>query len=244
MFWSLVVCFMHFAPWVLIHILVMHLTCTLDAPCCTHSNTWHVLHFTHASLVFLDLLAHITCSCVYVIPRFISCSIILSMSCSLCFIAFYLFIYVFVLWLSFIFSFILHSSYIIPLLISSFLSFIPLDCFVYSWQKGREYTGEYTGLYRHFYTTHVHTLRGSNSTSCTFVEGESYRGDAYTKREKTFSLFCFGLYYTCALSWIVPKCIYFMYFALVEYWTYIYPYAIVLYWLHIQMIICFAIWSL
>ena len=191
-------------------------------------------------------------------PRFTSCSIILSMSCSLCFIAFYLFIYVFILWLSFIFSFILHSSYIIPLLISSFLSLIPLDCFVYSWQKGREYvfvlwlsfifsfilhssyiipllissflslipldcffyswqkgreyTGEYTGLYRHFYTTHVHTLRGSNSTSCTFVGGESHRGDAYTKREMTFSLFCFGLYYTCALSWIVPKCIYFMYF--------------------------------
>ena len=35
-----------------------------------------------------------------------------------------------------------------------------------------------------------------------------------------------------------------MYFALVECWTYIYPYTIVLYWLHVQMIICFAIWSL
>ena len=34
--------------------------------------------------------------------------------------------------------------------------------------------------------THVHTLRGSNSTSCTFVRGESHREDAYAKGEKTF----------------------------------------------------------
>ena len=47
--------------------------------------------------------------------------------------------------------------------------------------------------------THVHILKGRNSTSCTFVGGESYWGDAYTKREKTFSLFCFVLYYFCAL---------------------------------------------
>ena len=92
----------------------------------------------------------------------------------------------FIFCLSFIFSFILHPSCIITLLISSFISLLPLDSFVYSWQKGGEYTWEYTeeytGLYRHFYMTHVHTLResrGSNSTSCTFVGGESHRGDAY-----------------------------------------------------------------
>ena len=34
--------------------------------------------------------------------------------------------------------------------------------------------------------TLVHTLRGRNSTLCTFVGGESHRGDAYTKGEKTF----------------------------------------------------------
>ena len=34
--------------------------------------------------------------------------------------------------------------------------------------------------------THVHTLRGRNSTLRTFVGGESHRGDAYTKGEKTF----------------------------------------------------------
>ena len=43
---------------------------------------------------------------------------------------------------------------------------------------------------------------------CTLLGRESYRGDAYTKGEKTFSLFCFGLYYSCALSRIVPRCIY------------------------------------
>ena len=48
-----------------------------------------------------------------------------------------------------------------------------------------EYTRKYTGVYRHFYMTHVHIFRGRNSTSCTFVGGESHRGDAYTKEEKT-----------------------------------------------------------
>ena len=32
MYWSLVVRFTHFALWVLAHLLVIHLTCTLDAP--------------------------------------------------------------------------------------------------------------------------------------------------------------------------------------------------------------------
>ena len=108
-------------------------------------------------------------------------------------------IFVFVFCLSSIFSFILHPSCIIPLLISSFLSLLPLDSFVYSWQKGGEYTREYTGVYHHFYMTHVHILSGRNSTSCIFVGGESHRGDAYTKGEKTFFflenlvLLCFSL---------------------------------------------------
>ena len=179
-----------------------------------------------------------------------------------------LFFDIFVLCLSFIFSFILHPSCIIPLLISSFLSLLPLDCFVYSWQKG----GEYTGLYRHFYITHVHTLRGSNFTLCTFVGGESHRGDAYTKGEKTFfiwgnlvllyacflvALWCFEL---CLVSSMLccsyhimllcPSRILFLdaYTSCILHWssvwTWIYPYAIVFYWLHVRMIICFAIWSL
>ena len=120
-----------------------------------------------------------------------------------------IFFYVFVLCLSFIFSFILHPSCIIPLLISSFLSLIPFDYFVYSWQKGGEYIGEYTSLYRHFYMTHVHTLRGSNSTSCTFIEGESHRGDAYTKGEKTFfweNLVLLYAYFLVAL-WCFELCL-------------------------------------
>ena len=51
--------------------------------------------------------------------------------------------------------------------------------------------------------TLVHTLRGSNSTSCTFVGGESHRRDAYAKEKKTFfyvkTLFCFVLHYACFL---------------------------------------------
>ena len=90
-------------------------------------------------------------------------------------------------WLSFIFSFILYTSCILPLFISSFLSFLPLDSFVYLWQK----EGEYTRVYRYFYMTYMHILKGRNSTSCTFIEGESHRGDAYTKGEKTFHLFIY-----------------------------------------------------
>ena len=49
-------------------------------------------------------------------------------------------------------------------------------------------------MFRHFYITHVHILRGRNSTLCTFVRGESHRVDVYIKGEKTFFyekiLFC------------------------------------------------------
>ena len=76
----------------------------------------------------------------------------------------------FILCLSFIFSFILHPSCILSLFISSFLSLLPLDSFVYSWQKGGEYTGVYTKVFHHFYMTHVHILRRRNSISCTFVD--------------------------------------------------------------------------
>ena len=106
---------------------------------------------------------------------------------------------VFVFRLSFIFSFILHPLCIIPLLISSFLSLISLYSFVYSWQKG----GEYTEVYCHFHTTHVHILRKRNFNLCIFVGGESHRGDAYSNGEKTsfyektlFYLFYFMLVFS------------------------------------------------
>ena len=84
-----------------------------------------------------------------------------------------------------------------PLLISSFLSLLLLDSFVYLWQKGGEYTREYTRVNRHFYMTHVHILREKNSTSCTFVGGESHREDTYTKGKNTFFFRkpCFVLFY-------------------------------------------------
>ena len=96
-------------------------------------------------------------------------------------------------------QFLIHLAplmhHLLPLFISSFLSLFPLDSFVYLWQKW----GEYTSVFRHFYMTHVHIFRGRNSNSCTFVGGESHRGDAYTKGEKTFFflenlvLLCFSL---------------------------------------------------
>ena len=138
-------------------------------------------------------------------------TVILSMSCSLCFVACFK-MFLFFVWALFSHSF-LHPSYIIPLLLSSFLSLLPLDCFVYSWQKRGEFTGEYTSLYRHFYMTHVHTIRGSNSTLCTFVRGESHRRDAYTKGEKTFfyekTLFYFMLVSLLLYgAWVIFSIIY------------------------------------
>ena len=111
---------------------------------------------------------------------------------TLCFVAFFRYFC-----LLFELHFIIHIAslmhHLLPLFISSFLSLIPLDSFVYSWQKGVEYTR----VYHHFYMTHVHSLRGRNSTSCTFIEGESHREDAYTKGEKTTFLRkrCFLLFY-------------------------------------------------
>ena len=103
-------------------------------------------------------------------------------------------------------------------------------------------------MFHYFYMTHVHTLRGKNSTSCIFVGGESHRRDAYTKGEKTFcykkTLFRFELYSLVPLLDLVSLMQILWYFALVVCWTCIHPYAIVFYWLHVWMIISFAIWSL
>ena len=108
--------------------------------------------------------------------------------------------------LSFELHFLIHLApvmhHLLPLFISSFLSLLPLDSFFYSWQKGREYTREYTEVYRHLYMTHVRKhlylwLGGRNSTSCTFVERESHRRDVYTMGEETFFMRepCFALFF-------------------------------------------------
>ena len=102
--------------------------------------------------------------------RFTPCSIILSMSCSLCFVAIF-----------FHLAPLMH--HLSPLLISSFLSSFLLSYLSIHDKKGGSIPEsiQVTGLYRHFYMTHVHILRESNSTLCTFVWEESHRGDAYTK---------------------------------------------------------------
>ena len=137
--------------------------------------------------------------------------------------------------------------YLLSLFISSFLSLLPVDSFVYLWQK----EGEYTGVFRHFYMTHVHILRGRNSTSCTFVGGESHSGDAYTKEEKIFFLENLVLLYACLLValrcfelCLVSSMLCCSHRIILMCWTCIYLYAIVLYWLHVRMIVCFAMWSL
>ena len=50
--------------------------------------------------------------------------------------------------------------------------------------------------------THVHILKGRNSTSCTFVGGENHRRDAYTKGKKTFFMRkpCFVCFTLCLFS--------------------------------------------
>ena len=118
-----------------------------------------------------------------------------SLACHVYFMLCSIFLDVFVFHLSFIFSFILHPSCIIfyhcsyLLFFSSFL----LICLSIHDKKG-ESAREYTGVYHHFYMTHVYILRVRNSTSCTFIGGKSHRGDAYTKGGKTSfyekALFC------------------------------------------------------
>ena len=143
-----------------------------------------------------------------------------------------------------------HTSLL--LFISSFLSLIPLDSFVYSWQKRGEHIKEYTRVYHHFYMTHVHILKGRNSTLCTFVGGESHKEDACTKGEKTSFLrkSCFVLFYACFLAVLrcfelgLPSMLCYSHYIVFVCWTCIHPYAIVFHWMHIRMIICFVIWSL
>ena len=107
--------------------------------------------------------------------------------------------------LLFEFHFLIHFTplmhHLLPFFISSFFSLLPLTSFVYLWQKG----GEYTGVFCHFYITHVHILRERNSISCTFIGGENYKGDAYIKGENTsfwenLVVFCFILcLFSCLL---------------------------------------------
>ena len=109
------------------------------------------------------------------------------------------------------FSFVLHPSCII-LLVHTFIScpFFLLDPFVYSCQKGGEYTLEqYAREFCYFYMTLVHILRGRNSISCAHLQGERYsiremhipRGRRHCVNKKTlFCLFFFMVVFLFALQ--------------------------------------------
>ena len=135
-----------------------------------------------------------SCLGIYHVPSSLACYVY-SMLCSI----FFLF-YVFVFHLSFIFSFILHHSCITfyPFLYLLFFpSFLLLHLFICD-KKGEEYTG----VFCHFYITHVHILRERNSISCTFI-GEKTIREMHISRGRTHlfekTLFCLVLPYACFL---------------------------------------------
>ena len=130
--------------------------------------------------------------------------------------------------------------HLLTLFISSLLSLLPLDSFVYSWQKEGEYTREYTGVYCHFYMTHMHILRVRNSTSCTFVRGESHRGYAYTKGEKTF--FWENLILSCFTLCLFSRCFIMLWVMLWSLWSFPYDYHVFDQVVHMFHIMSF--WSL
>ena len=117
-------------------------------------------------------------------------------------------------------SFISHSSRTtyasLSLFIPSSLSFMSPWPFVYSYQKGGEYTLEYyIGKFCHFYMTLVHILRRRNSISCAHLLGERYsiremhipRGRRHRVKKKTlFCLFFFMFVFLFAL-WCFELCL-------------------------------------
>ena len=104
--------------------------------------------------------------------------------------------------------------------------------------------------------THVHTLKGSNSTSCTF-EG---REDILLRENLVLLYACFLVALWCfelclvssmlccshCIMLLCPSRILFLdaYTFCIECWTCMHLYAIVPFWLHVRMIICFTILSL
>ena len=169
--------------------------------------------------------------------RFTSCSIILSMSCSLCFVAF------FKMFLSFVWASFSHSSCTAH---ASSFTFVHIFFFFPS-----------------FLLIHL-SIRDKKGEKilwlmCTFVGGEIHRGDAYIKGEKTFfyekTLFylmlVFSVYYgvLCSMLYCSHRIMFMC-------WTWIHPHAcsddhllcyvvivvisIWLFWCMINLLICFT----
>ena len=179
--------------------------------------------------------------------RFTSCSIILSMSCFLCFVAFFK-MFLFFVWTSFSHSSCTPhaSSFTLVHIFFFFPSFLLIQLFI------RDKKGE-----KILWLMHI--LRGRNSTSCTFIGGEIHRGDAYIKGEKTFfyekTLFylmlVFSMFYgaLCSILYCSHRIMFMC-------WTCIHPHAcsddhllcyvvivvisIWLFWCMIKLLICFT----
>ena len=154
---------------------VWFISYVFNTPCptCAFSMLWSCIahsHFLHTP--FLPL------SCIDLYLVSLSQHVLFTLS----FVAFYR-----VLDLSFIFSFILHPSCIFILVHTFIPSFSHLfDPFVYSCQKGGEYTLEqYTREFCHLYMILVHILTGINSISCAYEQGERYSiGEMHIPRER------------------------------------------------------------
>ena len=97
--------------------------------------------------------------------------------------------------------------HLLPLFISYFLSLLSLDSFVY--KKGESILESIPVCFVISIWLTCTILRGENYTSCTFVGGESHRGDAYTKGEKTFFWENLILLYACFLIalWCFELCL-------------------------------------
>ena len=84
----------------------MHTRCTFAA----HTLTLDMFYISLMLVKSCQTFQHLTYSCVYVMPRFTSCSIILSMSCSLCFVAIFFYFFILCFCLMFKLHFLIHLA--------------------------------------------------------------------------------------------------------------------------------------
>ena len=89
-------------------------------------------------------------------------------------------------------------------LVHIFFSFLPSSWFIclFVTKRGRVYQNVYRSVSSFLYDSCAHSQGGRNSISCTFIGGESNRGDAYTKGEKKFCMRkpCFVCFTLCVFS--------------------------------------------
>ena len=139
----------------LAHALVMHLTCTLDAPCCTHSNTWPVLHSLILVKYFRLVNTYIMCLVsmsylgLYLVPSSLACHVYFILCSILCFCH------------SFEFHFLIRFE---PLmhhtLAHIFFSFLPSSWLIclFVTKRGRLYKRVYRCVSSCFYDSCAHSL--------------------------------------------------------------------------------------